>query len=189
MPEDKASIRKRMRELKKLLTDSQKSFAEQSVIEQIESLKEFAKAEKVLLYYSLPDELPTHEMAARWSKTKSIYLPRVAGEDMEILPYSADSLASGSFSISEPQKGDILNPHLLDLVIVPAVAFDRHGNRVGRGKGFYDRFLTDLNVIKIGICYDFQIVEEIESSSHDIPVDMLVVATTGLKDNKRQLEN
>ena len=67
MPEDKASIRKRMRELKKLLTDSQKNSAEQFVIERIESLEEFAKAEKVLLYYSLPDELPTHEMAARWS--------------------------------------------------------------------------------------------------------------------------
>lgn len=185
MPEDKASIRKRMRELKKLLTDSQKSSAEQFVIERIERLEEFAKAEKVLLYYSLPDELPTHEMAARWSKTKSIYLPRVAGEDLEILPYSADSLASGSFSISEPQKGDILNPHLLDLVIVPAVAFDRHGNRVGRGKGFYDRFLTGLNVTKIGICYDFQIVDEIESSSHDIPVDMLIVAVTDL--TKRQM--
>ena len=70
-------------------------------------------------------------------------------------------------------------------MIVPAVAFDRHGNRVGRGKGFYDRFLTGLNVTKIGICYDFQIVDEIESSSHDIPVDMLVVAVTDL--TKRQM--
>ena len=182
--EDKATIRKRMRKLKKLLSDSQKHSAEISVTEQIESLESFKKAENILLYYSLPDELPTHEMTARWSKHKCIFLPRVSGDDLEILPYSKDSLAAGSFSISEPQIGEVIDSHLLDLVIVPAVAFDRFGNRVGRGKGFYDRFLTDLNVIKIGICYDFQIVEEIETSCHDIPVDMLVVAHTGLKERQ-----
>ncbi len=62
----------------------------------------------------------------------------------------------------------------IDLVIVPAVAFDRHGNRVGRGKGYYDRLLENCRALTIGVGYEFQLVDEIDAEEHDIPLDFVV---------------
>ena len=182
----KSELRKYIRQLKTLLMPAEKQRQANSVFHDIECLKQFKDAKVVLLYHSLPDELPTHSIIDQWSNTKTILLPRVDGEYLRLYRYSPTLMVHGSYNISEPSMscqeysiGDV------DLAIIPAMAFDRKGHRLGRGKGFYDRFLTGLNVTKIGICYDFQIVDEIESSSQDIPVDMLVVAVTDL--TKRQM--
>lgn len=70
----------------------------------------------------------------------------------------------------------------MDLVIVPAVAYDRHGNRVGRGKGFYDRLLADSRAAKIGIAYDFQLLDDdIDAEPHDTPVDIIITERRYIK--------
>ena len=79
----------------------------------------------------------------------------------------------GDFNIMEPQnepyKGDF------DLIVVPGVAFDRHGNRLGRGRGYYDRFLCQhLNVKRIGICFDFQLVDEVPAEAFDIRMEEVI---------------
>ena len=80
----------------------------------------------------------------------------------------------GAFRIEEPDGDDTVDINDIDLVIVPAVAYDRRGNRVGRGKGYYDRLLSRSKATTIGICYDFQLFDEFDTDEFDIPVDYVV---------------
>lgn len=171
---DKKAVRSSIKAIKKTLTAERKVISELTVIKKIEQLPQFRSAKNILLYYSLPDELPTVNMLARWSKIKNIFLPRVKGDDLEILQYDESALHSGAFNINEPTGNDVVSPEVPDLVIVPAVAFDRRGNRIGRGKGYYDRLLANVNAFKIGICYSFQIIDDFEPDEHDVPVDLVV---------------
>lgn len=172
---NKADIRRHIKARKLLLSESEKADAAAQVLEHLESVEAFAAAKDLLVYHSLPDELSTDGLIGKWHASKRLYLPRVAGDDLEILPYDSDNLQEGAFRISEPTGDNITDPCKIDTVIIPAVAYDRHGNRVGRGKGYYDRLLGRMpDAVKIGICYDFQIVDEIDSEPHDIKVDIII---------------
>lgn len=172
---DKKEIRKHIK-VQRLALDENKKYADANVVfNKLEEKEEFINSQNILFYYSLPDELPTLEFLKKWSTNKNIYLPRVNGENLEILAYDDKKLSIGSFNIEEPIGDDIIEPHLIDLIIVPAVAFDFNKNRLGRGKGFYDRLLSEAtNAIKIGVGYDFQIFETIPTEPHDIPMDIVL---------------
>jgi len=73
----------------------------------------------------------------------------------------------------EPE-GEKSSPEKVDIVVVPAVAFDLQGHRLGYGKGYYDRFLKKTKAVKVGVAYDFQIVEKLPAEQHDIPVDLII---------------
>ena len=83
-------------------------------------------------------------------------------------------MEQGSFNIMEPTGDSIDDPAILDLIIVPGVAFDRHGNRCGRGKGFYDRFLAKTQATTIAVCFDCQLVDELPVEPHDVPAHYVV---------------
>ena len=172
---DKKEIRKHIK-IQRLALDESKKYADANVVfSKLEEKKEFINSQNILFYYSLPDELPTLEFLKKWSANKNIYLPRVNGENLEILAYDDKKLSIGSFNIEEPIGDEIIEPHLIDLIIVPAVAFDFNKNRLGRGKGFYDRLLSEATkAIKIGVGYDFQIFETIPTEPHDIPMDIVL---------------
>lgn len=178
---DKQYIRKSVRAQKALLTDSVKRISAHNVFKHLESLDVFKNAENILIYNSLPDELSTREFIYRWYSRKSLFLPRVNGNDLEILPFEPDNIQTGAFQIEEPSGNNIVDLDLIDLIIVPAVALDRNGNRVGRGKGYYDRLLTYANSIKIGVCYDFQLFDCIDAESHDIPLDIVITPSEVIK--------
>ena len=129
---DKNEIRARIKARKSLLTAAEKVRAARSVFEKLEQSAAFMLAENVLLYHSLPDELPTHEFIDKWAAKKHFFLPRVNGLNLEILPYDRSRLALGSFHIEEPQGDEIADISDIEMVVVPAVAYDRRGNRVGR---------------------------------------------------------
>lgn len=171
---DKQEIRRKIKNRKQLLTDQERQHASKAVFDRLEQTAAFLLAERVMLYHSLPDELPTHDFLRRWSTVKQFFLPRVAGVNLEILPYNADSLAPGAFDIEEPQEGQTVDPATIDLIVVPAVALDRRGNRLGRGRGFYDRLLPSTRAVTVGVAYDFQLVEEIPAEPHDIPLDIVI---------------
>jgi 5-formyltetrahydrofolate cyclo-ligase len=83
----------------------------------------------------------------------------------------------GAFRIEEPTGDDVTDPGCMEMIIVPAVAYDRSGNRVGRGKGYYDRLLARTSAFTVGVAYDFQLVDEIDTDEFDIPVDMVITET------------
>ena len=171
----KAEIRQRIKALKKAVGKESAKIAATKAFAQVEECAGFQRAQHVMVYHSLPDELSTHAFIEKWHGLKKLYLPRVNGEILEILPYDATQLQSGSFNIEEPTGDEIVDGNDIDLIIVPGIAFDCKGNRVGRGKGYYDRLLSETTAIKIGVGYDFQLLEDnIETEEHDVKVDVII---------------
>ncbi|MEA4935733.1 MAG: 5-formyltetrahydrofolate cyclo-ligase [Paludibacter sp.] len=170
---EKEEIRKEIKILKQKLTEEEKKTAAETVFRKIESQPEFINAKTILLYWSMPDELPTHDFIKKWGHYKSILLPVVKGHHMTIRPYSSeDGLIQGNWNVMEPMTGkDYLKR--VDLVIVPGVAFDRKKRRLGRGKGYYDRYFKNKKMEKWGICYDFQMYDNIPVASFDIKMNKI----------------
>ncbi|MDE6100771.1 MAG: 5-formyltetrahydrofolate cyclo-ligase [Paramuribaculum sp.] len=183
---NKNDIRRRVKARKNLLTDPERESAARRVFDRFEQLAAFAMSEHILIYHSLPDELSTLSFLEKWNNSKHFYLPRVNGVNLELLPYEKTSLKMGAFQIEEPSGDDIVDPDRIDLIIVPGVAYDRNGNRVGRGKGFYDRLLGSTRAFTIGVGYDFQLVNEIETDPFDVPVDMVITESQAFLSPRRR---
>ena len=132
----------------------------------------------MLLYHSLPDEVDTHAFIRRWSAQKRILLPVVKGYDLELRLYTGDDrLTEGAFHIDEPTGTAFTDYAAIDLAVIPGVAFDRRGNRLGRGKGYYDRLLPRIpTAYKLGLCFPFQVLNQIPAEAHDIPMDEVLTA-------------
>ena len=95
---------------------------------------------------------------------------------MDFYPYDPTAMEIGSFGISEPQTEVAIDPSEIDVIIVPGVAFTLSGVRCGRGKGYYDKYLSrnGFRAIKISVCYKEQLAEEIPSEPHDILMDCVI---------------
>ncbi len=121
------------------------------------------------------DEVQTHEFVHRWSSEKNILLPAVVGDELELRRFTGtDDLAVGSYGIAEPTDELVTNYDCIDLVVVPGLAFDRLGQRLGRGKGYYDRLLPQIKAPKLGICFPFQLVDEVPSEPFDVRMDGVI---------------
>lgn len=172
-------------QLRKLIKARKRQFKEEdfrelslSVMERLKGNAVFKNAETILMYYSLADEVDTHgiiDMLAENGKT--VLLPAVLDDgNMEIRRYAGPgSLKHGSFSIMEPTGEAFEEYEAIDVAIIPGVGFDMNGNRLGRGKGYYDRFLARIpHAYKIGICFDFQKLAEVPVEDTDIRMDEVI---------------
>lgn len=172
---DKGELRKYIKGQKALhqanaLADSE------AIMQKLETDAHFLQAQTVLLYHSLPDEVNTHEFIRKWGQVKTLLLPAVVGDDLELKVYSpSHELHPGAFGISEPGGTNFTDYASIGFVAVPGMAFDKAGNRLGRGKGYYDRLLPKLpNAYKAGICFPYQLVEEVPTEVTDIKMDSVI---------------
>ena len=142
----------------------------------LEAHPAFRAASTILLYHSLKDEVDTHAFIRKWSREKRILLPVVTGDDLELRLYTGpEDLTVGAYGIEEPTGALFTDYAAIDLIVVPGVAFDRDGNRLGRGKGYYDRLLPRIpSAYKIGICFPFQLVDEVPAEPFDIRMDEII---------------
>jgi 5-formyltetrahydrofolate cyclo-ligase len=148
-----------------------------TIFAKLEKLIEFQQAKHILCYWALPDEVNTALLIRAWEKEKQFYLPVVKNNELVIKPYSSSNkLLSGAFAIQEPQTDTEVALSTIDLVIVPGVAFDTLGNRLGRGKGYYDRLLSQEKRTTIGIAYAEQLYETIPTELHDVKMDIVLSA-------------
>ena len=177
---EKHEVRKKIKGLRLMLNEEERISAAEAVFARLEKTAAFLVAEKILMYHSLPDELPTHQFLEKWKDRKRFYLPRVNGVNLEILPYDKSRLELGSFHIEEPVGDNIADPSEIELIVVPAVAFDRRGGRLGRGKGFYDRLLESTRAAKIGVGYEFQLLDQLPTEPHDVPMDIVITLVVTL---------
>lgn len=175
---DKREIREKIKQMRRMLTEAEKESAAEEVFSTLEKTGAFLMANHILMYHSLPDELSTHAFLKKWGNRKHFYLPRVNGVNLDILPYDESRLELGAFHIEEPSGDNTVDESEIELIIVPAVAYDRKGNRLGRGKGFYDRLLSTTQAVKIGVGYEFQLIDEIPVEPHDVPMDMVITQYT-----------
>lgn len=178
---EKSDICRKMKNLRMMLSEIEKADAADEVFTQLERTAAFMMADNILMYHSLPDELSTLRFLKKWHDRKHFFLPRVNGVNLEILPYEESRLELGSFHIEEPTGNDITDVDDIELMVIPAVAFDRKGNRLGRGKGFYDRLLKTSRATKIGVGYEFQLLDSIPCEPHDVPMDMVITQKTLIK--------
>ena len=176
-PNDKRAIRKEVRAKIAILSAEEKSSLSSQIFNKIEHLPEVEKASVVALFVSLADEPVTAEIIEHLSSKKRIVVPRIEGEEMEFYDI-AEGLHEGSFGIMEPTATTPIEPNEIDVMIVPGVAFTRTGLRCGRGKGFYDKYLSrrGFRATTIGVCYPCQIVDTLPTDEHDIAINLVVTA-------------
>lgn len=173
MKEQKKQLRKDIREEKKRHLPDELMAYSSALLEQIEKHPRFIASHTVLMYHSLSDEVQTHAFVEKWYKVKKVLLPVVRGDILELRHYTGkDCLEIGAFNIEEPSGKDFKNYHEIELGIIPGVSFDHYGNRLGRGKGYYDKLLPLLtHAYNIGICYSFQAREKIPAEPFDRKMD------------------
>ena len=166
-----------MRDLKKEVPLDEKKRRSLAIMAQVERLDCFSTARTVLLYWSMDDEVYTHDFVRRWYQEKCILLPCVDGDDLLLRQYTGpESMQAGpQFGIPEPVGALFTELGKVDMIVVPGVAFDRNNNRMGRGRGFYDRLLKSTpNAKKVGVAFDFQIFDTIPTEPFDVPMDVVV---------------
>ena len=145
--------------------------------ESLFNLEEYKKAKTVMFYVSFDNEVFTHDMILNSLKRKYVVVPKLVQDGIEpSLIIDFDNMISvGKFGILEPIELLKVPYSRIDLVLVPGIAFDKNGHRVGYGLGHYDKFLKKVpKAAKIGLCFEFQIIDSIPSKEHDVPLDTIV---------------
>ncbi len=142
------------------------------------ALSEFGDSSCLALYSPVMNEAFTEDiLAAALVQGKQVAYPRVRGAELEFVKIgSREDLVPGAFGIPEPVRGEPLALAEVDLVVVPGVAFDGTGHRLGYGKGFYDRALHALpgSTLLVGLCFELQLVDQLPTEAHDIRMNLLV---------------
>lgn len=178
LKELKKGLRRKVASLKKMMTEEEKLRSSDAIMSSVERIPEFMAASTVLLYYALPDEVRTEKFIRKWHGKKTIALPVVSGDDLVLKKYDPDFVKPGYMGIPEPteQAADI-PAEAIGFAVIPGVAFDCGSNRLGRGKGFYDRLIPSLRCMKAGVAYDCQIVDSVPVEQFDKPLDGVVWET------------
>lgn len=142
---------------------------------------EFARAEILMIFLSTPHEVDTTQLAIQaWTQMRRVLAPKVSWEQRRMIPIEIRSLDSdvrdSVLGMREPLEGMPIPIGDIDLVVVPGLGFDARGNRLGRGRGFYDRFLShpDLRAVTCGLALEEQFVGSVPHDERDVKVDMLV---------------
>ncbi len=174
---EKEELRKEVFFRSKYTDESLLKSKSEKICSLIEKHPKFYLAKNIALYYPLKGEVDVIPIIKKYYITKNILLPVIINDNIKLKLYTGEKkLARGALGIKEPE-GEIWDQiSTLDLIIVPGIAYDLSGNRLGRGKGYYDRFLSTIMAYKIGICFDFQIFESIPMQPHDSKVDEVIFA-------------
>jgi 5-formyltetrahydrofolate cyclo-ligase len=180
----KGVIRQQMLQKRGALSKSVVVQKSQQIQDRLMILPHVMQAKTILFYVSYGNEVATHAVIKAFlEKKKTVVVPYTDVKHHRLILSrlsSWDVLTRGAYSILEPKKEciDEVSPKTLDVVIVPGVVFDTRGHRIGHGKGYYDGLLKNVKAaVKIGLTYDFQMVDEVPVEPHDIPVDFIVTET------------
>ena len=179
--EEKTKLRKSIKHVLSTLSEERKRTWSALIIQKLEAHPAFKEARNVLLYYSMPDEPATHDFAVCCAKDKHVYLPVVVSNtEMEIRRFASPSeLRAGAYGILEPTGPLLEVTESIDLIVVPGVAFDRQGHRMGHGKGYYDRFIARFHKRRpylIGLCFPCQLLPSVPFALHDAVMDCVITA-------------
>jgi len=177
----KPAIRRMLREKLAAMNPEDRHAKSISACSLVTSTEDFKQARVVMLYMSMPEEVDTAPLALRcWQTGKTVVVPKVSWDQRRMLPMEISSLQTGITStglgIREPASGKPIPTNLIDLVIVPGLGFTAAGYRIGRGMGFYDRFLAQPDFIgqSCGLAFDEQIIDQLPILDHDVALGMLV---------------
>jgi 5-formyltetrahydrofolate cyclo-ligase len=178
---NKAAVRKHLREMLAAMSEFDRHQKSLKACSLVAGSPEFAAARVVMLFLSSPHEIDTASLALKcWQAGKTVVVPKVSWDQRRMLPVEITSLNTGMAvtgpGVREPISGQPIPVGFLDLVVVPGLGFTATGHRIGRGMGFYDRFLAQPEFLGVscGLGFEEQIIEELPVLDHDVPLGMLV---------------
>lgn len=172
--EQKRELRKLVGEWSSQFPDHLMRVQEQKIYAMLERMPQFVTAKKIAFYWSLKSEFFTHEFLNNWFEKKALYLPKVVGDEIVFCKFAGESsLVKGSLRDLFEPTGELFAGEF-DLIIVPGIAFTERGDRLGRGGGFYDRYLGKSKAYKVALCYDYQLITELPLEEHDERVDFVL---------------
>ena len=160
---EQRGLRSIVEQQRRIMTKEEVQEQSAKIISQLEQMSAFREAQTVLLYYPIHNEVDLRPLLTKYEGQKTFLLPVTHRHSMEVRPYDGeDMMRKGRMGVPEPQTATYKGP--IDLIIVPGVVFDHHCHRIGRGGGYYDKFLRkQLHAKKFGVCYTFQM------KKHTIP--------------------
>ena len=186
----KGPVRTEMRRLRQELAPADREAWSRRIIEELWGLEAFTRARRVVFYAAAGGEVETLPLIERWiEEGRKVILPRVEGDVMTLVEMDGlDDLGPGYRGLVEPRPGAGRKVPWkeVEVALVPGLAFDLQGNRLGRGGGHYDRALPRLGpkALKIGLAFDFQVVERLPAEARDIPVHLVVTETRVIEAGK-----
>ncbi len=175
----KQTLREKFKILRKDLSKEEVRERSKMILENLHLLSDFFRADVVHTYISSKNnETDTHELIRVLLKQKKRVVVPISDKVSKVMKhselFSLSELVGGAYGILEPRMYRPVPVEQIEVVIVPALAVDREGNRLGFGAGFYDRFLHDVHLPTIALAYDFQVIQQVPKESTDVPVSFIV---------------
>lgn len=190
---DKEQMRLFLRKRLVLLSQDKIKQKSKTASAKLLSLPEFQNADTVMIYLSVGTETDTSDIIlAAWQHGKTVVAPKVSWEQRHMIPVEINSLDTGFSTdiagLRNPIAGAPMPFAEIDFIVVPGLGFDRQGNRLGRGGGYFDRFFAnkDLRAVKCGFAFDEQIIDSVPTSKSDKRVDILVTDKEVIHFNKEK---
>jgi len=177
---EKNNIRHTILQKRNSLSEAEIKNAEISIFKRLHNCDFFKKANSIHIYISKKSEPKTRKIIkCCWENSKVVNVPCVIPGNKKLFHSELNSfndLTMGSFGVLEPspKKRIASKPNSFDLVVVPGIAFDTNGGRIGYGKGFYDRFLVHTRAFRLALAFDFQVIESFSTELHDVPMNGII---------------
>jgi len=187
--EEKKILRKHIKTLKSSYTFKDFENKSQKILSHIQNFLHIEENSIIMAYWPLPDEVQIQEWIIKNSSRYTILLPVIQENELVVIPFTGiDSMQKvPPFGILEPTGETFHNIDKIKIIIVPGMAFDKNGFRMGRGKGYYDKFLPKTKAIRVGICFDFQLMDTIPINEFDAQMDYIITEDEILTINKKAL--
>ena len=186
--EEKELLRARMRQLRETMDELDVREKSDAITEKLVNLSEYEAANTVMFYMGVNKEVHTDTAINNaLAASKKVVVPVSDMDNGRIIPTklrSLDKMKPGAFGIPEPQEAEEVKEEEIELVIMPGLAFDEEGNRIGYGLGFYDRFLKKINAEKIALSYEWQIVDKIRADEHDVRMSKIITEERAIEVEK-----
>ena len=180
--ESKVQLRKRIKAVRNALSEAERNTYSMQICDRLCEQSWYAKADKILVYSAIQSEADLNLFCKKaWTEGKKLYFPKVFDENMDFFCVSdASQLKAGAFHVMEPDieacaLETFHSTRVRIPILVPGVAFSRRGERIGYGRGYYDRYITmHPGVLPIGICFECQLLDELPAESQDIAMCRIV---------------
>ena len=187
----KERLRKELKNKRNSLSKNEVLEKSKKIKERLYALNEFKQAPVIVFYVSYDNEVFTHDIIKECLTKKEVIIPKSVKENRSLILSKLENwndLEIGAYNILEPREDKIIEISIdeIDLIIVPGVGFDEKGRRIGHGKGYYDILMKkSIKALHIGLAFECQMVEQIPTEEHDVPVDIIVTEKRVLDFNKQ----
>lgn len=176
----KSQLRKEFLIKRQALKESYLEQASRVIVEKLLAEIKKMKPTNILVYLSFNNEVETLGLIRQLLEDKiNVIVPKYFADDgyQLVVLKNLEDLENGPFGIPQPKSSNVVETRLVNMAIIPGVAFDKKGRRLGYGKGVFDKLLENSRAYKIGLAFDFQIVNEIPKEKHDLVMDLVVTET------------